>query len=46
MYNNKSFSVPKKAETRSEFGAGCPKKKKKNQKQEDKNRAAAAFPAS
>lgn len=26
------FPVPKKAETRSEFGAGCPKKKKKQKK--------------
>lgn len=32
------FSVPKKAETRSEFGAGCPKKKK------NKKKTAAAIP--
>jgi len=36
MYNNKSFSVPKKAETRSEFGAGCPKKKRKTKNKKTK----------
>lgn len=30
------FSVPKKAETRSEFGAGCPKKKKTKKRQQQR----------
>lgn len=33
MYNKSFFSVPKKAETRSEFGADCPKKQKQHEQQ-------------
>jgi len=43
MYNNKSFSVPKKAETRSEFGADCPKKKEKPKTRRQKQSSSSHF---